>query len=51
MAEKPNTISDAEWRRLQEAAAEATGGLIPKTDAQRRTAANWTNQRDNADKN
>lgn len=46
---KPNTISDAEWARLQKAAAEAAGGLVKNSD-QKAKAKTWDRQRGQAKK-
>jgi hypothetical protein len=50
MSEKPSTISDAEWRRLQKAAAEAAGGLV-KNDTQKAKADTWSKARGKAGRN
>lgn len=41
----PNTISDAEWAKLQRGAAAKIGGLIPTEDG-KKLADTWTKQRD-----
>lgn len=41
-----NTISDAQWRRLQNAAAKGT--KAPPSDADRRRFVAWTRQRNKA---
>jgi hypothetical protein len=50
MADKPNTISDREWSRVQKAAADAAGGLV-KNAAQKAKSATWSEQRGKARSN